>query len=246
MPMPHKEEPHPPFLYQKNGRRHKDLEGAFESLDKKKKNGLKRIVDQESSIYRFFQHLPELLREKGVIIEKVEEVVDFEEAMKDVRRIDNMGPSFARRPRPKMSRSSEKVINDQQGIDVTSMPEFMEGYVFGTDPTMLQRLREGIFAVQATLDLHGLRLPEAKSAFMTFIKEAVRKGLSCVKVIHGRGLRSKSGPTLKNALKGWIVMAMHRKWVYAFCSARMREGGPGATIILLRRRPSKRKIKIVG
>jgi DNA-nicking Smr family endonuclease len=68
----------------------------------------------------------------------------------------------------------------------------------------------------------------------------------CVKVIHGRGLKSRNEPVLKEKLKGWILKAMHRKWVVAFASAHMRVGGPGATDILLREQPRKKRLHIIG
>ena len=198
---------------------------------------------EEISIYRFFSDLGELLKEKDLAVQEGE--VDFEEAMRGVRRIWSVNVASRKRRRLLGPRAKEETPLEPE-MDVSCMPEFMEGYVSDIDRIVLQRLREGAFSVQATLDLHGLTISQAKCVFADFIREAVRRGLRCVKVIHGRGLRSKGGPTLKNALKGWILMAMHRKWVYGFASARMNEGGPGATIILLKRRPSKKRIEIVG
>jgi DNA-nicking Smr family endonuclease len=79
-----------------------------------------------------------------------------------------------------------------------------------------------------------------------FIKGAVREGLRCVKIIHGRGLKSKNMPVLKEHLKTWIIKAMHRKWVIAFSNALMNDGGPGATYILLKKNPIKKRIHIIG
>jgi DNA-nicking Smr family endonuclease len=74
----------------------------------------------------------------------------------------------------------------------------------------------------------------------------VQSQICCVAVIHGRGLKSRSGPVLKEKLKEWIVRAMHRKWVVAFSSSKMSAGGPGATIMLLRARAHKKRIHIIG
>jgi DNA-nicking Smr family endonuclease len=51
---------------------------------------------------------------------------------------------------------------------------------------------------------------------------------------------------LKEKLKEWIVRAMHRKWVVAFASAGMADGGPGATTILLRTRAQKKRLHVIG
>jgi len=129
---------------------------------------------------------------------------------------------------------------------VTNMPEFMEGFVEGINPITMEKLRRGEFSVQRTLDLHGYSIDDADELFQTFIKDTVREGLKCVKIIHGRGLKSKRGPVLKEHLKTWIIKAMHRKWVLAFSNVLMSDGGPGATYILLKKNPVKRHIHIIG
>ena len=42
--------------------------------------------------------------------------------------------------------------------------------------------------------------------------------------------------------RGYIWPVMHRRWVIAFASSNMRDGGPGATNILLRRQPKKQRL----
>jgi DNA-nicking Smr family endonuclease len=44
----------------------------------------------------------------------------------------------------------------------------------------------------------------------------------------------------------WIIKAMHRKWIIAFSNALMNDGGPGATYILLKKNPLKKRIHIIG
>jgi len=110
----------------------------------------------------------------------------------------------------------------------------------------MERLRRGEFSVQKILDLHGCSIDNANELFQAFIKDVVREGLKCVKIIHGRGLKSKSVPVLKEHLKAWIIKAMHRRWVLAFSNALMSDGGPGATYILLKKNPAKRHIHIIG
>jgi len=140
----------------------------------------------------------------------------------------------------------EEALQENHGLNVTNMPEFMEGFVEGINPITMEKLRRGEFSVQRTLDLHGYSIDDADELFQTFIKDTVREGLKCVKIIHGRGLKSKRGPVLKEHLKTWIIKAMHRKWVLAFSNAIMSDGGPGATYILLKKYPAKQRIHIIG
>jgi DNA-nicking Smr family endonuclease len=135
---------------------------------------------------------------------------------------------------------------DDRVVDVLNLPEYMEGSAEDLNPLIIERLRGGEYSVQRIIDLHGLSVEEAEEIFRSFIIEAVRNRICCVKVIHGRGLKSKRGPVLKEKLKEWIVRAIHRRWVAAFCSAGMADGGPGATVLLLRTRADKRKLCIYG
>jgi DNA-nicking Smr family endonuclease len=100
---------------------------------------------------------------------------------------------------------------------------------------MTKRLHEGNFSVQDCIDLHGMTRNEAEKELTRFFSEAVKKRLFCIKVIHGRGLRSPQGPVLKEAFKGWLHGSF-RKWVLAYATAKDCDGGLGATYILLKAR----------
>jgi DNA-nicking Smr family endonuclease len=95
------------------------------------------------------------------------------------------------------------------------------------------KLHRGFFSVQDCLDLHGFFVDEAETATERFLKEALRKGHRCIKIIHGRGLRSPDGPVLKSALIAWLTYR-YRKNVIAFASARQCDGGLGALYVLLK------------
>ncbi len=180
----------------------------------------------------------------------------FSHAMQGVRTINKEKTKIVKKPSIKHpARASsddnprkllEEAIHEHLQLNVTNLPEFMEGFVEGINPITMEKLRKGEFSVQKTFDLHGCSIDKAGELFHTFIKEAVREGLKCVKIIHGRGLKSKGKPVLKEHLKTWIIKAMHRKWVIAFCNALMNDGGPGATYILLKKYPEKQKIHIIG
>src|SRR3954462_10039673 len=64
---------------------------------------------------------------------------------------------------------------------------------------VLQRLRRGDYAAQDELDLHHADAAQAEVMLRRFLKESVRAGLGCVRIVHGKGLHSDSGvPVLKN------------------------------------------------
>jgi DNA-nicking Smr family endonuclease len=98
-------------------------------------------------------------------------------------------------------------------------------------PAVLRRLRRGEYRVQREIDLHGLTVAQAKAALRQFLIEAVGRQVRCVRIIHGKGLRSgPRGPVLKAA-----VNAVLRRTgaVLAYVSARRVDGGTGAVYVLL-------------
>jgi DNA-nicking Smr family endonuclease len=96
---------------------------------------------------------------------------------------------------------------------------------------VLRRLRRGEYRVQREIDLHGLTVAEAKQALRIFLIRALEEHVRCVRIIHGKGLRSgHRGPVLKSA-----VSAVLRRTgaVLAYVSARPVDGGTGALYVLL-------------
>lgn len=101
----------------------------------------------------------------------------------------------------------------------------------GVRQEVVRKLRRGTWIVQAQLDLHGMRREEAREALSEFIHEAVKRGLRCIRVIHGKGLGSiGKEPVLKGKVRAWLVQ---KEEVIAFCQARPHDGGAGAVLVLL-------------
>lgn len=104
----------------------------------------------------------------------------------------------------------------------------------GLSRQTLRRLRRGEWHIQAELDLHGLTKVEAKHELAEFLHECKRRGGRCVRIIHGKGLRSPNKePVLKHHVRHWLTQ---RDEVLAFVSARPVDGGSGAVVVLLKGR----------
>jgi len=102
----------------------------------------------------------------------------------------------------------------------------------GVPGHVLRRLRRGQWVVQSELDLHGMTRVEAREALGVFMKECLRRGARCVRIVHGKGLGSKNRePVLKGKVRAWLTM---RDEVLAFCQAPPTQGGGGAVLVLLR------------
>lgn len=102
----------------------------------------------------------------------------------------------------------------------------------GIGPDVPRRLRAGQWSIQRQLDLHGLRVDEAREVLGEFLRNAHKAGVRCVRIVHGKGLGSPGkSPVLKGRVQGWLVQ---KNEVLAFVQARPIDGGAGALLVLLR------------
>jgi len=126
----------------------------------------------------------------------------------------------------------EGIVSGKQQIRLSDTQEYVEWVnpLYGRE--VVRELHKGRFAVQDSIDLHGLILGEAEEALKTFLAEARRRGFRCVKIVHGRGLRSPNGPVLKHAVTS-LLSSRYRKRIIGFSSARSNDGGLGALYVLL-------------
>ena len=168
----------------------------------------------------------------------------FREAMKEVRQIDEFRgltvrkrkavPSHAwRKKEPDALQELEEIVRGRTSIRLSDTQEFVEWVNSGYRREVIRDLHRGRFAVQDYLDLHGYVLEEAEGAMDDFLREALRRGYRCIKIIHGRGLRSPAGPVLKKMVVD-LLSTRYRKYLIGFCTARQNDGGLGALYVLLR------------
>jgi len=102
----------------------------------------------------------------------------------------------------------------------------------GLGAHVLRKLRRGHWIIQDELDLHGFNSADARELLVEFLAQCMRKGLRCVRIVHGKGLRSKNRqPVLKSKVATWL---MRRDEILAYCQARPTEGGRGAVVVLLK------------
>jgi len=106
-------------------------------------------------------------------------------------------------------------------------------------PDTARNLRRGQWRAGAELDLHGLRVEQARHALLSFLDECQEHGIRCVRIVHGKGYGSQGlEPVLKDKARTWLVQ---KNEVLAFSEAPEREGGAGALLVLLRQSEGTRK-----
>jgi len=112
--------------------------------------------------------------------------------------------------------------------------EFDDDAVFlrpGLPRDILRKLRRTHWVIQDHLDLHGLTGDEAIAATAEFLAECRRRGLRCVRIVHGKGLGSRGRePVLKRRVRRAL---MRRSEVLAYVEPRPVHGGSGAVVVLL-------------
>lgn len=171
-----------------------------------------------------------------------DDLILFRTAVGDARPLRH-GPRFLhppRKPKPIPLQS----LRDQREVLLDSLSDHVywadslesgEELVFlrpGLQTTVLRKLRRGHWVSQGELDLHGLTVAEAKMELIQFLQHCLKRGLRCIRIIHGKGLRSKNRePVLKNKVAHWL---MQRDETLAFCQARAADGGGGAMLVLLK------------
>ena len=164
----------------------------------------------------------------------------FREAVKDATPLPplNRVEPEARKPRPlpfKRLEDEQAVLDELARLACDDdVPEFEDDAVFlrpGLPREILRKLRRTHWVIQSELDLHGLTGEQAALETAAFLAGARRRGLRCVRIIHGKGLRSPGRePVLKRRVRKLLA---RRDEVLAFVEPRDTHGGSGAVVVLL-------------
>jgi len=106
--------------------------------------------------------------------------------------------------------------------------DWIEGYRSELGASVLRRLR-GV--PSATLDLHGVRLSDARALLASFLSAERERGRRLVLVIVGKGRHSPEGrAVLRYEIADWLAASPH---VLAFETAPHRLGGSGGVLVAL-------------
>ena len=166
----------------------------------------------------------------------------FREAVRDAKPLPHHGKALRKKeapsPYPVQSHLDEQEAlreslaaewTAEDWLDTGDEPNFLRP---GLSRQVLRKLRSGTWVIQRQLDLHGLDRHQAREALADFLAGCVKRGVRCVRVIHGKGLGLKNRePVLKTKVKHWLTQ---REEVLAYCQARPVDGGSGALVVLLK------------
>ena len=163
----------------------------------------------------------------------------FRDAMRDVSPIKatNRVEPY-RPPRPplaaKRHEDERAVIEELARLTLDDDAEIEEDASYlrpGLPRDILRKLRRTHWVIQDDLDLHGFTGDEAAMQTAVFLADARRRGLRCVRIVHGKGLRSAGRePVLRKRIRKLLT---RRDEVLAFVEPRGFHGGSGAVVVLL-------------
>jgi DNA-nicking Smr family endonuclease len=164
----------------------------------------------------------------------------FAEAVGPVRQIQSQERADERprpAPEPRQFLLDEARVTDElmhSTIDPADVEvgEELSYLKDGLSPRVLRRLKRGHFSIADEIDLHQMTTDVARVAVKEFLDHSRDHGNLCVKIIHGKGLRSRAeGPVIKRLVDGLL---RRRGDVLAFASAKPAEGGTGAVVVLMK------------
>lgn len=134
-------------------------------------------------------------------------------------------------------REALRELMDSRYLDDIETGEELLWIKPGYPQRTLRRLRRGHYSTGDTIDLHHMDVETAKQVLLDFIDQALQRNLGCVRIIHGKGLRSRDVPRLKVMTNR--ILYKHPR-VVAYASCRPVDGGTGATDALLSSPPGAR------
>jgi len=108
----------------------------------------------------------------------------------------------------------------------------------GVQREVFQRLKNGKYPIEGSLDLHRLTVKEARAEVFRFFALARAKSWRTLLIAHGRGEKSATPARLKSYVAFWLsqipdVIALH--------SADPRHGGTGAVLVMLKKSPQAKE-----
>jgi DNA-nicking Smr family endonuclease len=163
-----------------------------------------------------------------------DEVALFREAARGTTPIEVSTRALLRAQSPLDARSTlaESVIGSIPWDPSLGTGEENQFLRDGLGRDVLRKMRRGHWVIQDHLDLHGVNREQALPLLTGFLFACLNRSLRCVRVVHGKGLRSPNRePVLKGMVRQWLA---RRDDVLAFCEAPANQGGSGALLVLLR------------
>lgn len=211
-----------------------DLKNVVPLADKKEKKGRRR--HQKPAEETKAEAAPE---EEQTMAEALGDDSDdpaFFKAMNGVKPLDGTGreilPPTAPGGNPPEAGGNplQDFIDGKLEFALSFSDEYSEGFVMGLDSMIMNKLRQGAYSPEASVDLHGLNVQQAFETLRGFFKASWFRGMRCILVVPGRGHNSPDGiGILREKFKSWITQDPSSAWCWPSARPRNMTAAPGAS-----------------
>jgi DNA-nicking Smr family endonuclease len=140
--------------------------------------------------------------------------------------------------------AAENTLSVDENYLSSESVEFVEPFAIlsfkkdGVQSPVFKNLRLAKYQVDATLDLHGQLLKNARNTLFNFINDCQQQNVRVVLIRHGVGIKNKTKPgILKSFVNKWLP---ELPAVLAYHTAQRHHGGSGATYVLLKKSADKK------
>ncbi|WP_455814787.1 DNA endonuclease SmrA [Pseudomonas graminis] len=123
-------------------------------------------------------------------------------------------------------------------LDIVPLTTPLEYKAEGIQQGVLDKLVQGKYSPQATLNLIRHTVEQCRQALYLFMLQSAQDGLRNVLIVHGKGRDDASHANIvRSYLMRWLPQFEE---VQAFCCARSQDGGTGACYVGLRKNEQAR------
>ncbi len=160
----------------------------------------------------------------------------------EVRQQTEFSPTLAQQARRKAAEQEMEYDPNYLSMEYVELVKPDDPFAFckdGVQQGVYRNLRLGKYQLDATLNLLGKTLTEARSQLLHFIEDCHKRGIRTLLIHHGMGRNSKPHPAiLRSYVFKWLpqlpaVLAAH--------TAQRQHGGYSATYVLLQKNAEQKR-----
>ena len=171
----------------------------------------------------------ELFRE---FIGDVEPLNQTVRELKSLAHTDTPGLIERRRAAQESDQKTGNYLARQEYISPVKPWDLLSFKRDGIQHGVFRNLKQGKYAIDATVDLHGRTVQQARQEVFDFLRECIEHDIRCAMITHGKGQHRDPPALLKSCVNHWLRQMDE---VLAFHSSTAEYGGSGSTYVLLRK-----------
>lgn len=124
-------------------------------------------------------------------------------------------------------------------LDIIPLDTPLEFKAEGIQLGVLNKLRQGKYALDASLNLTRQPVEQCRLSLFSFITQATQQNLRNLLIIHGKG---RADDSHANIVRSYVARWLQQfEQVQAYCLAQTQDGGSGACYVALRKNAAARE-----